>query len=83
MDKIVAARLAPWSKDGVIFGVPHDVHPVAIAYRDDLFREAGIDLPAARPGRSSASLPAIPGLLAGAGRAQPPCDRVADSSADI
>ena len=42
------ARLAPWTKDGQIFGVPHDVHPVAICYREDLFREAGIDLSTAR-----------------------------------
>jgi len=47
MNKVLKARFAPWSKDGVIFGVPHDVHPVALAYREDLFREAGIDLAAA------------------------------------
>jgi arabinosaccharide transport system substrate-binding protein len=46
IDKIVKARFAPWSKNGVIFGVPHDVHPVVIVYREDLFRQAGIDLPA-------------------------------------
>lgn len=45
MDKIVKARFAPWSKNGVIFGVPHDVHPVVLVYREDLFRPAGIDLP--------------------------------------
>jgi arabinosaccharide transport system substrate-binding protein len=45
-DKVVAARFAPWSKNGVIFGVPHDVHPITLVYREDLFREAGIDLPA-------------------------------------
>jgi arabinosaccharide transport system substrate-binding protein len=48
MDKVVKARFAPWTKEGYIFGVPHDVHPVAIAYRDDLFREAGVDLAAAK-----------------------------------
>jgi arabinosaccharide transport system substrate-binding protein len=48
MDKVVRARFAPWSKNGVIFGVPYDVHPVVIVYRDDLFREAGIDLAAMR-----------------------------------
>jgi arabinosaccharide transport system substrate-binding protein len=48
IDKVVAARFAPWRKGDVIFGVPHDVHPVAIAYREDFFREAGVDLPAAR-----------------------------------
>jgi hypothetical protein len=47
MDKIVSTRFAPWSKEGVIFGVPHDVHPVGITYRKDLFDEAGIDLAAA------------------------------------
>lgn len=45
MDKIVAARFAPWSKNGVIFGVPHDVHPIVLVYRQDLFQQAGIDLP--------------------------------------
>jgi arabinosaccharide transport system substrate-binding protein len=47
-DKIVETRFAPWSKEGVIFGVPHDVHPCTITYREDLFREAGVDLPAAK-----------------------------------
>src|SRR3982751_3947733 len=28
--RIVNARFATWSKSGVIFGVPHDVHPVAL-----------------------------------------------------
>jgi arabinosaccharide transport system substrate-binding protein len=42
--KVIESRFAPWSKQGVIFGIPHDVHPVTITYRDDLFREAGIDL---------------------------------------
>lgn len=46
MDKILKARFSPWSKDGVIFGVPYDVHPVALVYRRDLFEEAGIDLSA-------------------------------------
>jgi arabinosaccharide transport system substrate-binding protein len=43
-DRIVQTRFAPWSKEGQIFGVPHDVHPCTITYREDLFREAGIDL---------------------------------------
>jgi arabinosaccharide transport system substrate-binding protein len=42
--RLLESRLATWSKDGVIFGIPHDVHPVSITYRDDLFRAAGIDL---------------------------------------
>jgi arabinosaccharide transport system substrate-binding protein len=44
--RILPSRFAPWSKRGTIFGVPHDVHPVAIAYRRDLFEAAGIDLEA-------------------------------------
>lgn len=46
-DRILASRFAPYSKNGVIFGMPYDVHPVAIAYRKDLFDEAGIDLASA------------------------------------
>src|SRR5688572_1520797 len=44
IDRIIRSRFAPWSKGDVIFGVPHDVHPVALVYRHDLFMEAGIDL---------------------------------------
>ena len=43
-DRLLQSRLAPWQKEGVTFGVPHDVHPCTITYRDDLFREAGVDL---------------------------------------
>jgi arabinosaccharide transport system substrate-binding protein len=46
--KLVAARLAPWTKQGKIFGVPHDVHPVTITYRKDLFDQAGVDLASAK-----------------------------------
>jgi ABC-type glycerol-3-phosphate transport system substrate-binding protein len=46
--KLLASRFAPWSKDGVIFGIPHDVCPVAIIYRHDLFEDAGINLPSAK-----------------------------------
>src|SRR5215212_5705417 len=48
MEKLVRSRIAPWTKDGVIFGVPHDVHPVTISYRKDLFDEAGVELAAAK-----------------------------------
>lgn len=44
--RIVKSRLATWSKGDTIFGIPHDVHPVTLTYREDLFHEAGIDLPA-------------------------------------
>jgi len=45
--RILPSRLALWSKQGVIFGVPHDVHPVSLVYRKDLFDQAGVDLASA------------------------------------
>lgn len=45
-DRIISARFAPWMKDGRIMGAPQDVHPMTITYREDLFREAGVDLAA-------------------------------------
>lgn len=47
MNRLLPQRLSPWSKQGVIFGVPHDVHPVTITYRRDLFAQAGVDLASA------------------------------------
>ena len=44
IDDIVQSRFTPYSKHGKIYGLPHDVHPVAIAYRRDIFERAGIDL---------------------------------------
>jgi len=49
--RLSQARLKAWSKDGVIFGVPHDVHPMTITYRHDLFAEAGVDLESSRTWR--------------------------------
>ncbi len=43
-DRIVQSRFAPWTKDGVIFGVPDDLHPSTLTYRKDLFDQAGVDL---------------------------------------
>lgn len=48
IDRIVRSRFAPWTKAGTIFGVPHDVHPVTLTYRHDLFSQAGIDLAQAK-----------------------------------
>ncbi len=42
-DKMVQARFAPYTSRGRVFGLPHDVHPVMLAYRRDLMEEAGID----------------------------------------
>ena len=33
-----------WDRDGITWGLPMDVHPVALAYRKDLLDEAGIDV---------------------------------------
>jgi arabinosaccharide transport system substrate-binding protein len=33
-----------WTSRGHIFGLPHDVHPVMLAYRSDLVEGAGIDV---------------------------------------
>lgn len=46
--RLLPSRLAVWSKQGQVLGIPHDVHPVSITYRKDLFDEAGIDLASAR-----------------------------------
>jgi arabinosaccharide transport system substrate-binding protein len=43
-DKMVQARFAPYTNRGHIFGLPHDVHPVQLAYRRDLVEAAGIDV---------------------------------------
>ena len=42
-EKFLPQRLAAWQRDGVTYGLPVDVHPVAIAYRIDLWTEAGLD----------------------------------------
>lgn len=42
MQKMVPARFAPYTTRGRIFGIPHDVHPVMLAYRRDLFEQLGI-----------------------------------------
>jgi arabinosaccharide transport system substrate-binding protein len=42
-DKMVQSRFAPYTSRGRIFGLPHDVHPVMIAYRRDIFEKEGVD----------------------------------------
>jgi arabinosaccharide transport system substrate-binding protein len=44
--QINAPSFAPWTSRGRIFGLPHDVHPVLLAYRADLVEAAGIDVTA-------------------------------------
>ena len=42
--RMVEARFAPYTSRDRIFGLPHDVHPVQLAYRRDLFEQEGIDV---------------------------------------
>ncbi|MFH1614333.1 MAG: ABC transporter substrate-binding protein [Planctomycetota bacterium] len=42
-DRVVKTRFAPYTSRGRIFGLPHDVHPVMIAYRQDIFEQEGIE----------------------------------------
>ncbi|MEM8874097.1 MAG: extracellular solute-binding protein [Planctomycetota bacterium] len=42
------STLSAWSRDGIIHGVPQDVHPVTLTYRRDLFDAAGVDLESPR-----------------------------------
>lgn len=44
MDKLVQSRFSLWSSRGRIFALPHDVHPVMLAYRRDLVEQLGIDV---------------------------------------
>jgi arabinosaccharide transport system substrate-binding protein len=41
--RLVESRLSLWSSRGHVFALPHDVHPVMLAYRADLLSEAGVD----------------------------------------
>src|SRR5919202_1010016 len=43
-DRMVQARFAPYTHRGRIFGLPHDVHPVQLAYRRDIFEREGVDV---------------------------------------
>lgn len=44
LDEINAPSFSPWTSRGRIFGLPHDVHPVLLAYRADIVEAAGIDV---------------------------------------
>ena len=43
-DRMVRARFAPYTSRGRIFGLPHDVHPVMLGYRRDVFEKEGVDV---------------------------------------
>jgi arabinosaccharide transport system substrate-binding protein len=44
LEQINGPSFSPWTSRGRIFGIPHDVHPVMLAYRADLVEAAGIDV---------------------------------------
>jgi arabinosaccharide transport system substrate-binding protein len=43
-DRMVQSRFSLWSARGRIYALPHDVHPVMLAYRRDLIEQLGIDV---------------------------------------
>ncbi|HEY3285254.1 MAG TPA: extracellular solute-binding protein [Armatimonadota bacterium] len=43
-DSMVHTRFSPYTSRGRIFGLPHDVHPVQLAYRRDIFEKEGVDV---------------------------------------
>lgn len=44
-EKMVATRFSMWQRKGVIFALPHDVHPMMLAYRSDIVEDQlGIDV---------------------------------------
>lgn len=42
--KMVESRFSLWSDRGRIYALPHDVHPIMLAYRRDLVEQLGIDV---------------------------------------
>lgn len=44
LEQINTPSFGPWTSRGRIFGLPHDVHPVLLAYRADIVENAGIDV---------------------------------------
>jgi arabinosaccharide transport system substrate-binding protein len=42
--RLVQSRLSLWSTRGRVYALPHDVHPVMLAYRRDLVEALGIDV---------------------------------------
>jgi arabinosaccharide transport system substrate-binding protein len=44
--RLVASRFSLWSTQGRTYAIPHDVHPVMLAYRRDIVERLGIDVTA-------------------------------------
>jgi arabinosaccharide transport system substrate-binding protein len=43
-DRLVTNRFSKWSTRGRVFALPHDVHPMMLAYRKDIVEQLGIDV---------------------------------------
>lgn len=43
LDRFPAGRMAPWTVNGRIHGLPHDIHPCVLLYRKDLYDRFGVD----------------------------------------
>jgi arabinosaccharide transport system substrate-binding protein len=43
-DRLVPSRLSLWSAHDRVYALPHDAHPVMLAYRRDLIEALGIDV---------------------------------------
>jgi arabinosaccharide transport system substrate-binding protein len=44
LERVVPSRFALWSMRGRIYALPHDVHPMMLAYRTDVVAQLGIDV---------------------------------------
>ncbi len=44
LDRVVKSRFSKWSSRGHVFALPHDVHPIMLAYRKDITDQLGIDV---------------------------------------
>lgn len=44
LERFNAPSLSPWARGDRLYGIPHDVHPVLLAYRADIVEAHGIDL---------------------------------------
>jgi arabinosaccharide transport system substrate-binding protein len=43
-DEVLMSRFDRYTKDGKLYGAPHDVHPVLMLYNDRAWKEQGVDL---------------------------------------
>ena len=43
-DAVLESRWARYTKDGKIYGAPHDVHPIVMLYNDKQWKDKGVDM---------------------------------------